>query len=76
MMSDKKNPLEVIKEDDQSTPASPKEKTAEEEAAEGKAEAKTSFELPEGYLLAKEMRELFEEDIVTHVQGSSEPESD
>lgn len=74
MMSDKKNPLEVIKEDDQSTPASPKEE--EKEAAEGKAEAKTSFELPEGYLLAKEMRELFEEDIVTHVQGSSEPESD
>ncbi|MEK7703189.1 MAG: hypothetical protein AAB317_04435 [Nitrospirota bacterium] len=34
------------------------------------------FELPEGYLLAKEMKELFEEDIVTHVQGGSEPEGD
>lgn len=37
---------------------------------------KPGFELPDGYLLAQEMKELFEEDIVTHVQGPSEPEAD
>jgi len=37
---------------------------------------KPLFEVPDGYLMAKEMQEMFEEDIVTHVQGPSEPEAD
>ncbi len=40
---------------------------------EGKEAA---FELPTGYLLAKEMQEIFDEDKVTHRQGSAEPEAD
>ncbi|MEK7748256.1 MAG: hypothetical protein AAB300_04195 [Nitrospirota bacterium] len=65
-----KNPLEVIQEVKDDADAS---KPEEAKAEKGKRE---KFELPSGYLLAKEMRELFEEDIVTHVQGPSEPEGD
>jgi hypothetical protein len=66
MEKDKKDLLNVIQGAD-----------AEEEIPVKKEETKKSgFALPEGYLLAKEMQELFEEDIVTHVQGPSEPEAD
>ncbi|MBI3358723.1 MAG: hypothetical protein HY037_03955 [Nitrospirae bacterium] len=60
--NDKENLLEVVQ-----------EKAAESQKEEVK---KPVFELPDGYLLAQEMKELFEEDIVTHVQGPSEPEAD
>lgn len=67
MANDEKNLLNVIKE----------EITDPEKEVVKKEETKTSgFELPSAYLMAKEMQELFEEDIVTHVQGPSEPEAD
>jgi len=64
MEKDKKDLLNVIQE-------------AVQEVVSKKPEATTSgFELPAGYLLAKELQEMFDEDIVTHVQGPSEPEAD
>jgi len=72
-MNDKKNPLKVIQEPDEA-PHEVKKKTKPEKEATGKPSP--AFELPEGYLLAQEMQEMFDEDIVTHVQGSSEPEAD
>lgn len=48
----------------------------EEKKVEEKDEKKVSFELPLGYLLASELQEMYDEDRVTHRQGSSEPEAD
>jgi len=64
MEQDEKDLLNVIQETKQE-PVSKKPETKEH-----------GFELPAGYLLAQEMKALFEEDIVTHVQGPSEPEGD
>lgn len=41
-----------------------------------KEEKKSSFELPLDFIAVQEMQEIFDEDIVVHRQGSSEPESD
>jgi len=69
MEKDKKQLLNVIQESDG--------QEAEKEIALKQEETqKSGFELPAGYLLAQEMKALFEEDIVTHVQGPSEPEAD
>ncbi len=67
MANDEKNLLNVIKEDTTDL---------EKEVVKNEAAKKPGFELPSAYLMAKEMQELFEEDIVTHVQGPSEPEAD
>ncbi len=85
MKKETKHSLKVIQEADASPPAStvgtPTSETAAPEATspartpeeQGK---KAPFELPDGYLLAQEMKDIFDEDIVTHVQGESEPEAD
>jgi len=79
-MDNKKNPLQVVQTHGQPTPRSEIQKKTEKEEEGGKtANSETSatpFELPDSYLLAREMREMFDEDIVTHVQGTSEPEAE
>jgi hypothetical protein len=76
MKKDEKNLLHVIQEAE-SLPPVPDATSAEEEIIlKNEAAKKTGFELPSAYLMAKEMQALFEEDIVTHVQGPSEPEAD
>jgi len=75
MPMDKKNILKMIQATDHIPPSG--KTSAEKETALKKEETKKpGFELPEGYLMAQEMKELFEEDTVTHIQGTSEPESD
>jgi hypothetical protein len=67
MEEDKKDLLKVVQ-------PTPKEISEQKETS--KETQKSVFELPSGYIVAQEMRELFEEDIVTHVQGPSEPEAE
>ncbi len=70
------NPLEMVQAPKDPKPPPADLKKPEEETTK-KEEVKTpTFELPSGYVVAQEMRELFDEDIVTHVQGPSEPEAD
>ncbi len=65
-MEEKKNtPLKMAEE-------GPSQKEAPDEIGE----KKPAFELPIGYLIAKEMQEIFDEDKVTHRQGNAEPEAD
>ena len=80
-MNDKKNPLQVIQDQAPDKPTIPEivqKKTETENAAKKNILAgnSTPFELPDSYLLAKEMQEMFDEDIVTHVQGPSTPEAE
>ncbi len=74
MKKEGENLLKVICETDSS--ASNDQSEAKKEPPKEAKEEKSSFELPDSYLLAKEMNEIFGEDIVTHVQGPSEPEAD
>jgi hypothetical protein len=74
MKKENENPLKVIQETD--PPAATSQSETKEEPPKEKKEEKSSFELPDSYLLAKEMNEIFGEDMVTHVQGPSEPEAD
>ncbi len=81
MKKETKHSLNIIRETP--PPASPDPIETAEEALSKKTvepqsgpEKKSSFSLPESYLMAQEMKDLFEEDIVTHVQGPAEPEAD
>ena len=81
MEKDEKKLLKVVQETDALSP--PLDVTGvttpagtEKEIEKKEETKKPGFELPAGYLMAQEMKELFEEDIVTHVQGPSEPEGD
>jgi hypothetical protein len=65
-----KNSLEMIQETKKAAVPPDSNETKKEEGKKAK------FEIPDGYLLAQEMKDLFEEDVVTHVQGPSEPEGD
>ncbi len=48
-----------------------------EETSQKKEDGKkATFELPLDFVVAQEMQEIFDEDIVVHRQGSAEPESD
>ena len=72
---EKDDPLKMHKE----TPAKTednKEKTEEVSPEKSNAEKKSTFELPNSYLLAAELQEMYDEDKVVHRQGHSEPESD
>ena len=73
MKKNEKDVLKVIAETDTVSPPPDATQLGKEIVLETK---KSGFELPAGYLMAQEMKELFEEDIVTHVQGPSEPEGD
>jgi hypothetical protein len=73
MKKNEKDVLKVIAETDTASPPPDATQLGKEIVLETK---KSGFELPAGYLMAQEMKELFEEDIVTHVQGPSEPEGD
>jgi len=73
MKKHEKDVLKVIAETDTVSPPPDATQLEKETVLETK---KSGFELPAGYLMAQEMKELFEEDIVTHVQGPSEPEGD
>ena len=59
-----------------------KEENASGEKEEGKNETKETLNIPLRFIpneneeTAQEMKELFDEDKVTHRQGSSEPEAD
>ena len=59
-----------------------KKENASGEKEEGKNETKETLNIPLRFIpneneeIAQEMKELFDEDKVTHRQGSSEPEAD
>lgn len=82
MEKENKNPLHIIQGDEQQLPKAGQNETQKEAPPEAdqdkgeEGEKPRTFTLPEGYMLAQEMRDLFDEDIVTHVQGSAEPEAD
>jgi hypothetical protein len=72
------NPLQVIQE--VPTPSAPRDSNEMKSdliaQLKNEEDKKVKFEVPDSYLLAQEMKALFEEDVVTHVQGPSEPEGD
>jgi hypothetical protein len=78
MEEEVKNPLQIIQE--VPTPSAPRDSNEMKNdliaQLKNEESKKVKFEVPDAYLLAQEMKEMFEEDVVTHVQGVSEPEGD